>query len=80
METNTGNPRYSQDHPGYLGRGEDNAHNGFDAFEIEGEIHLVYNMGSEKEHVSRKSSSEIRGDVDKYLWTPFADFVNPDSK
>lgn len=68
-------PRYTRDHPGYLGAGNDNSHRKFDAFMIGDDIHVVYRMGAPDQFVAKESSAKVLGDMDGYLWTPFAEFA-----
>ena len=55
----------------YLGSGKDMAHHDFDAYEVDDEIHIVYENGN----IMSEKKRNISNDSDKYLWTPFAQFV-----
>lgn len=59
----------------YLGSGEDAAHHSFQAFRIDHEIHVVYNLGEPNQHVATADAAAVSSNPDKYLWTPFAQFA-----
>lgn len=56
----------------YLDSGEDMAHNKFDAYRVDDEMHLLYESG----HVAIQNIQEVKDDMDKYLWTPYVMFVH----
>jgi len=58
----------------YLGVGEDAAHHPFHAFRIDQEIHIVYDLCQENQHVAKADVHKVSSKPDKYLWTPFAQF------
>ncbi len=55
----------------YLGSGEDMAHNKYDAYKVENEIHIVYASG----HSATKNIQIIKDNRDDYLWTPFIEWI-----
>jgi hypothetical protein len=55
----------------YLGSGEDMAKHRFDAYRVDDEIHIVY----ESANVATQNIQEIKDNMDKYLWTPFVEWV-----
>lgn len=64
--------RVADDYKGkYLGTNKDMAHHKFFAYEVEDEIHIVYESGS----VSIEKIQKIRDNMDKYLFTPYVMFV-----
>ncbi len=60
---------------GFLGDGFDAAHHPFSCFKIDDELHIVYHIGEENQHVVTESVHKIYTHLDKYLWTPFAQFI-----
>lgn len=67
--------QYNTEDANYLGSTEDMAHHPLDAFHVNNEIHLVYQLGSSEQHVATAMISDVQDDLDKYLWTPFALFI-----
>lgn len=59
----------------YLGEGFDNAHRRFDAFLINGELHIVYDINTTDQYVSTANLEYVKNNMDEFLWTPFIDFV-----
>lgn len=55
----------------YLGSGKDMAHHAFDAYRVDDEIHIVY----ENKTVATEKIQNVSNNPDKYLWTPFVQFV-----
>lgn len=55
----------------YLGSDTDMAHNNYDAYRVDDEIHIVYENGQ----ASIEKIKNIKEDMDKYLWTPFVKYV-----
>ena len=55
----------------YSGSNEDMAHNKFDAYKLDDEIHIVYEGG----YVAIEKIQKVKDDMDKYLWTPYVMFV-----
>ncbi len=55
----------------YLGSGEDMAHHKYDAYKVSDEIHIVYESG----HVASEKIDNVKNDMDKYLWTPYIQWV-----
>ena len=56
----------------FLGGSEDMAHNKFDAYRVDDEIHLVYESG----HAMIEKINTIKNNMDGFLWTPFVMFVS----
>ena len=59
----------------YVGAGEDAAHHSFHAFRVDQEIHIVYGLGQQNQHVAKANIYEVSSNPEKYLWTPFAQFL-----
>ncbi len=55
----------------YLGSGKDMAYHEFDAYKVGDEIHIVYESGT----VMTEKMQDVSNDPDKYLWTPFVQFI-----
>ena len=55
----------------YLGSSQDMAKHKYDAYKIDDEIHIVYKSN----HVAKEKISKIQEDLDKYLWTPYVEWV-----
>ena len=65
-------PRIADDYNGkYLGTSKDIAGHKFFAYEIQNEIHIVYESGN----ISIKKIEEVRNNLDKYLFTPHIEYV-----
>ena len=54
----------------FLGSGKDKAKDDFDAYKVDGEIHIVYEIGT----VMIEKIETVSQNPDEYLWTPFAQF------
>ena len=68
--------RYVKDvNHGYLGESKDMTNKVVHGFLIDNTIHVVYNLFSEDEYSATKELEVIQQDLDKYLWTPFAEFA-----
>lgn len=65
---------YDLESESYLGAGEDAAHHSFHAFRIDQEIHIVYHLGQQNQHVAKADIDKVASNIDDYLWTPFAQF------
>ena len=66
---------YDIESEAYLGDGEDAAHRPFHAFRIDQEIHIVYHLGQQNQHVAKADIHKVSRNIDDYLWTPFAQFA-----
>ena len=60
---------------GYLKDSTDAAQHPFSAFQIQDEIHIVYDLGTLDQHVSIELIETVQNNMDRYLWTPFIEFV-----
>jgi len=56
----------------YLGTSEDLAHHQLNAYKVNDEIHLVYESG----YAVSEKIDVIFEDMDKYMWTPYIEFIN----
>ena len=54
----------------FLGTSKDMAHHTYKAYKIGDEIHIVYENTIAKENIKT-----IKQDLDKYLWTPYIEWV-----
>jgi len=54
----------------FLGSGKDMAKHDFDAYEVDNEIHIVYESGT----VMTEKIQAISQNQDEYMWTPFAQY------
>ena len=54
----------------FLGLGKDMANHPYDAYRVGEEIHIVY----ENEYVAIENTAKVRDNLDKYMWTPFAEY------
>jgi len=67
--------KYDKSSESFLETSVDFANNTYEAFKIDDEIHIVYNIGTEKEYVTTKKISKIINYMDDYLWTPYIKYV-----
>ncbi|MDQ6995343.1 MAG: hypothetical protein Q9M18_07085 [Mariprofundaceae bacterium] len=65
---------YDIENETYLGAGKDAAHHSFHAFLIDKEIHIVYSLGQQNQHVAKADIEKVSRNIDDYIWTPFAQF------
>ena len=65
---------YKTTNDNYLGTVTDMSHNKVYGFRVAEEIHLLHDLDHPLPFV--RSIEEIKGDMDKYLWTPYALFVS----
>jgi len=66
---------YDIESEAYLGAGQDMAHHPFHAFRVDQEIHIVYHLGEQDQYVAKEDVHKVSSNPDKYLWTPFVQFV-----
>lgn len=55
----------------FLGTGKDMAHHKYDAYRVDDEIHILY----ENDYVATVKIQDVKDDMDKYLWTPYIEWV-----
>ena len=55
----------------YLGSSEDMANHKYEAYKVADEIHIIYESG----HISKCEIQKIRNNLDKYLWTPYIQWI-----
>ncbi len=55
----------------FLGTGQDMAKHDYDAYKVDEEIHILYESG----HVAIAKIQDVKNDMDKYLWTPYIQWV-----
>ena len=56
----------------YLGNGVDMAHNPYNAYQFNDEIHIVYENG----YIATEKIKTVRQNQDNYLWTPYIEWLH----
>jgi len=67
---------YNIDNDNYLGSAKDMSGKEVQGFRVDEEIHLVYHNNTPELYSTSASITEIKSDLDKYLWTPYAAFAS----
>jgi hypothetical protein len=66
---------YNKNSINYKGQTFDCANHLVDVFSDGSEIHAVYNLGEESRYIAKEDISVIVKDPDKYLFTPYIEFI-----
>ena len=67
--------KYNKTSKTFLGESTDMTNHHFCAFKIDQEIHIVYNINTLEQHVSKEKIQIIQNNINNYLWTPYAQFI-----
>lgn len=68
--------KYDVHNDNFLGHGFDCANHHLDAFRVNDEMHIVYNLNEETQYSAIAFIDDIQHNPQKYLWTPYIMFID----